>query len=475
MLPSGRSVVASGAVVLASVATLLMASAVAVARPNIVVVMTDDQDVASMRVMDDTRRLIGRHGVKFVNSYATTPLCCPSRATLHTGLYAHNHHVVANFGPRGGALGFSRLVRPRRTLAVRLHRAGYRTGYVGKYFNNPEYDGNFNVPRGWDRWVELTLGTTYKMYDFVLNANGRARSYGSSPHDYQTDVLARTALRFISRSARKPKPFFLMLGTVAPHRDGDRVGLSQNPLAAPRHLTRFDHARVRRSPSFNEHRVSDKPPFIRRPRLRKAQIRTLRAYYRSRLESLLAVDDAVERIVHRLRRTRERHNTVLIFTSDNGYLLGEHRLTYKARAYEESAAVPLLMRGPRIPRNKRRTQIVGNVDLAPTILDLARGHRADMDGRSLLPLARNPHKARGRDLLIEIFGGSDVATKPFDAVRSRHYVLIDYRGRAGELYDLAKDPFQLHNRFRARRYRDVRRQLRSRLKALEDCRGARCR
>jgi N-acetylglucosamine-6-sulfatase len=410
-----------------------------------------------------------------VNSYVTTPICCPSRATFHTGLYAHNQHVVANFGPRGGALGFSRLVKPRQTLAVRLHRAGYRTGYVGKYLNNPEYDGNFNVPRGWDRWFELTLGTTYKMYDFVLNANGRARSYGSSPHDYQTDVLARTALRFISRSARKSKPFFLMLGTVAPHDDGHREGLSQNPLAAPRHLTRFDHASIRRSPSFNERDVSDKPRFIRRRPLRKREKRAIRAHYRSRLESLLAVDDAVERILHRLRRTGERRHTVVIYTSDNGYLLGEHRLTAKARAYEEAAAVPLLMRGPPIPRHKRRTQIVGNVDLAPTILDLARGHRADMDGRSLLPLARNPHKGQGRDLLIELFRASGVRPKPFEAVRSRRYVLIDYPGRAGELYDLAKDSFQLHNRYRDRRYRRVGRELRSRLKALEDCRGARCR
>jgi N-acetylglucosamine-6-sulfatase len=453
-------------------AVLLTPSAPAIARPNIVVVMTDDQDVASMRVMKHTRNLIQRHGTRFVNSYVTTPLCCPSRATFHTGLYTHNHHVVANDGPHGGAAGFSRLVDPGQTLAVRLRRAGYRTGYVGKYLNNPGGDGNFNIPLGWSRWFELTFGTTYQMYDFVLNANGRAQHYGHSPRDYQTDVLARKALRFLSRSAGR-RPFFLMFGTVAPHRDSSRDGATQNPLAAPRHSTRFNHAPMRRSPSFNERRVSDKPGFLRRPRLRKKQKRKIRAHYRSRLESLLAVDDAVARIGRRLRRTGERDDTVLIFTSDNGYLLGEHRLTAKGFAYEEAAGVPLLLRGPGIPRRERRTQVVGNVDLAPTILDLANGRSSDMDGRSLLPLARNPNKAQGRDLLIEVLKGSGY--RPLKAVRSgNNRVLVNHRGTPGELYDLAEDPFQLDNRYFRPAYRRIRRNLRVRLKKLADCHRRAC-
>jgi N-acetylglucosamine-6-sulfatase len=458
----------------ASLATLLIASAApstaTAARPNVVVLMTDDQDVASMRVMDDTRRLIGRRGVKFVNSYVTTPLCCPSRATFHTGRYTHNHRVVANEGSRGGSGGFSRLVRPGQTLAVRLRRAGYRTGYVGKYFNQAGADGGFNVPRGWSRWVEAI---NHRMYNFVLNANGRPQVYGTSRRDYQTDVLARKALRFLSSSARRRKPFFLMLGMVAPHGDPDRPGAKQNPLAAPRHRTRFDHTPLRRPPSFNERDVSDKPRFIRRPPLRRGEKREIRARYRSRLESLLAADDAVEHIVHRLRRTGERHETVLIFTSDNGFLLGEHRKHGKALAYEEAAAVPLLIRGPGIPRGKRRTQIVGNVDLAPTILDLAGRSWARMDGRSLLPLVRNPNKAQGRDLLIEMLKGG--GARPFKAIRSSRYLLVDHPGQVGELYDLARDPFQLHNRYRERPYRRVGRRLRSRLKVLAGCRRARCR
>jgi N-acetylglucosamine-6-sulfatase len=472
-LREARLLVLVGAAAVASSDALLRPSATAIARPNIVVVMTDDQDVASMRVMKHTRNLIQRRGTSFVNSYVTTPLCCPSRATFHTGRYTHNHRVVSNDGSRGGAAGFSRLVRPRQTLAVRMRRAGYRTGYVGKYLNNPGGDGYFNVPPGWNRWFEMTLGTTYRMYDFVLNANGRPQHYGRSPQDYQTDVLARKALRFVSRSARGRKPFFLMLGTVAPHRDHQRLGAKQNPLAAPRHSTRFNDARLRRSPSFNERRVSDKPRFIRRPKLSKSQKREIRAQYRSRLESLLAVDEAVARIGHRLRRTGERNETVLIFTSDNGYLLGEHRLTGKALPYEEAAGVPLLLRGPGIPRGVRRTQIVGNVDVAPTILDLANGSRARMDGRSLLPLVRDADKGHARDLLIEVLKGSGY--RPLKAVRSGDRVLVNHRGRAGELYDLGKDPFQLDNRYFHPAYRKSKRKLRARIRQLADCRRSRCR
>ena len=471
---TARPATPPGAVLVAALFLLAAGSAPtpALGAKNVVVVMTDDQDARSLRVMKHTRRLIARRGTKFVNAYVTTPKCCPSRATFHTGLYTHNHGVIANDGPRGGARGFNRTIRPAKTLAVRLKRAGYRTGYVGKYINNPEGDGIFNVPRGWDQWFEMVSGTTYRMYDYVVNANGQARRYGSSRRDYQTDVLARRAGRFITQSAGARRPFFLMLGTVAPHRDA-RLGWRGSPVAAPRHASRFRHSRMRRSPSFNERNMRDKPRFIRRPRMRKSRRREIRTHYRRRLASLLAVDDGVKRIVKRLRRAGELRTTVLLFTSDNGSLLGEHRLLGKGRAYEEATRVPLLLRGPGIPRGKRRTQIVGNVDLAPTILDISRGRRHGMDGRSLLPLARNPSKGRGRALLIEVLKGS--GDRPFRALRRGDYVLIDHRGPANELYDLDADPFQLVNRYKDPAYRPVRRELRPRLRALTNCRRRSCR
>jgi N-acetylglucosamine-6-sulfatase len=173
------------------------------------------------------------------------------------------------------------------------------------------------------------------------------------------------------------------------------------------------------------------------------------------------------------RRAGERNETVLIFTSDNGYLLGEHRLRAKGLPYEEAAAVPLLMRGPGIPRGRRRTQVVGNVDLAPTILDLAGGRRAGMDGRTLLPLIRNRNKAKGRGVLIEVLRGSGY--RPVRALRTRKYAFIDHRGSAAELYNMRRDPYQLASRYKQRPYRRAGRRLRSRVKVLAHCRRTRCR
>lgn len=452
----------------------------AAAAPNVVVVMTDDLDVASMHVMKSTRRLLARRGTTFVNSFVTTPLCCPSRSTFQTGLYAHNHGVPGNDPPQGGAEGFSHSVRPRQTLAVRLQKAGYRTGYVGKYLNNPGSDGHLNVPAGWNRWFEPAFGTTYQMYDYTVDFNGRVKSYGHSARDYQTDVLVRQSLRFISQSSKRRKPFFLMLGTVAPHVDGQRRGASRNPLAAPRYDSRFEHAQLPRPPAFNERDVSDKPRFIRRPRLSHARKLEIRALYRSRLRSLLSVDDAVRNIVRRLKRTHELDDTVLIFTSDNGFLLGEHRLTGKALAYDESIGVPLLIRGPGLPRGQRRRQIVGNIDLAPTILDLAGAPRAHMDGSSLLPLIRHRRRDGRRNLLIEMLRGS--GHRPLRALRGEDYVLIKSArdrhrrlGPVGELYDLRRDPHEMVNRYRDDAYRDVKRKLSRQLRRLTGCRHRGCR
>ncbi|MFN8112796.1 MAG: sulfatase [Solirubrobacterales bacterium] len=457
-----------------------LAPATATARPNVVVVMTDDLDVASMHVLKDTRRLLAHRGTSFVNSFVTTPLCCPSRSTFMTGLYAHNHGVPGNDPPHGGAIGFDHAVSPKQTLAVRLQRAGYRTGYVGKYLNNPGSDGQLNIPPGWNRWFEPAFDTNYQMFDYAVDDNGRRKDYGHSPSDYQTDVLARHSLKFISESSKRRKPFFLMLGTIAPHADPKRRGKSRDPVAAPRYDSEFNHAPLPRPPAFNERNVKDKPRFIRRPRFNQARKRQIRAMYRSRLRSLLSVDDAVRNIVNQLKREHELNNTVLMFTSDNGFLMGEHRLTGKALPYDESIGVPLLIRGPGLPRGQRLSQIVGNIDLAPTILDLAGAPHGKMDGTTLLPLIRHPDRAGRRDLLIEMLKGSHRRT--FRGLRSEDYMLIKSArdrhrklGPVGELYDLNKDPHEMVNRYRDPSYRQVRRDLGHRLRRLTGCRRRGCR
>jgi N-acetylglucosamine-6-sulfatase len=422
------------------------------------VVMTDDQDVRSMRVMSTVKRQLAGRGTTFEDFFATFPLCCPSRVTYFTGQYAHNHGVVANSGPNGGYQAFD----DAGTLAPQMKRAGYSTAYIGKYLNG--YGGRGSspreVPRGWTDWRGLVDGGYYR---YQLNENGQIRSYGDSPSDYQTDVLADKAGSFIRRAARRARPFFLTLATQAPH-----TAAREAPPPAPRHRGRFRDAPLPTPPSFNERDVSDKPSFVRRRGLIDGELRQrLTKRYRGRLGSLLAVDDAVEKIVGQLRRSGEYRDTVIIYTSDNGYLQGEHRLTRKTYLYEESAGVPLMIRGPRIPVGATRSQVTGNIDLAPTILDLANATPGRvMDGRSLVPLARDPSAAAGRDILLE--------NRDSTAVRTRRLMYAEH-GQEEELYDLERDPFQLESRHDDPAYTAEEAQLAQRLHQLEDCRGSACR
>ena len=450
-------------------------------RPNVVVVMTDDQRIGDLSVMHKTRRLLKHGGTTFTNSFVTFSLCCPSRVTLLTGQYAHNHGVVANDPPHGGYPAYRRKVNQKHTLPVYLHRAGYRTGLVGKFLNSYGVANPRQIPRGWDSWQALTMGTEHFMYGYTLNSNGRLRRRDGSPSDYQTDVLSRRADRFVRQSSHRRRPFFLLFATGAPHEEPEGLVGShphRNPRPAPRDLNRFEHKRLPRPPSFNERKIRDKPPFLRPPRLSTAEKHSLLRLYRSRLESLLAVDDAVKRLVHTLRRTGELRRTVIIFTSDNGYMLGEHRHRGKELPYEESMRVPLIIRGPAFPKAARRSQLAANIDLAPTIVDLAHAPgRKRMDGISLLRFAGDPTRGRQRDILFE---RSAYEGRRFASVRTPRYVFTRYahtnRPRYGsEFYDLKRDPYELRNRAASPAYAQVRKVLLPLLRALRNCRRSGCR
>lgn len=437
-------------------------------RPNVVVVMMDDLDARSIRVMKTVKRGVARKGTTFRNFFATTPRCCPSRASFLTGQYSHNHGVR---GPRNLQTESFKRFKDRGTLPVSLDRAGYRTGYVGKYLNgygdkgaSPRY-----VPPGWDDWHSPAKGTATHQFDYVLSENGRLRRYGDRTRDYQTDVYARKAGSFISRGARGSRPFFLTVAPSAPHGERNVDGLRRDPRPAPRHRRRFEGKRLPKPPSFNEGNVRDKPSFVRKAdRLSGSEQRQLREEHQDRLASLLAVDDLVGAVLKRLRKTGELRRTVVMVTSDNGYLLGQHRLTKKSVLYEESVEVPLVVRGPGFPARKSRGQLTGNIDLAPTILDLAGAEPLrKLDGISLLPLARSGRKAAGRSLLLENALSS--------AVRTRRYVYAEHPRRERELYDLKRDPFQLRSRHRSRGHAEVRRNLARRLHELERCAGEECR
>ena len=450
--------------------------------PNVVVVLTDDQDAASLKVMKGVKRKLGNRGATFKNAFAVYPLCCPSRATLLTGQYPHNHGVLNNGGPDGGVNAFDESV----TLATALEEAGYRTGYFGKYLNGypalARDDPENAIPPGWNRWFGMVDAG---QYEWSINANGNLRKYGREPRDYQTDVLRKLGADFIhQRSGRNKPPFFLMVGTNAPHGEKGRKFADRNPRPAKRHVGTFESLRVPDVPSFNEADVSDKPPFLRVPRIKGKGRRELRDRYRGRLESLLSVDEMVTGLLAELRRRNELRNTLFIFTSDNGFLLGEHRLERKRLLYEESAQVPLVMRGPGVNRGADRKQLVGNIDLAPTIYD-ATGvnppNSLEPDGVSLLNVVDDPGAFVNRDLLLENFhiGSNDGVGK---AIRTPEAILIEQRVDGTthhELYDLdpdssGYDPYELENQYENPKYSGLRADLEDRLDEVRNCQGNQC-
>jgi arylsulfatase A-like enzyme len=444
-------------------------------RPNVVVLMTDDQTVESLRVMPNVKRLLVNRGAYFENSFVSFSLCCPSRATFLTGQYAHNHGVLSNELPNGG---YTKL-DGSSTLPVWLEKAGYSTIHLGKYLNGYGLRNPTEIPPGWTEWHGSVDPSSYEYYDYTLNENGTLVKYGSDPASYKTDVYADKAVEIIRRRAAEDAPFFLWVAFLAPHSGGpfgpNRPTLTALP--APRDRGRFASEPLPRPPSFNEADVSDKPPPIRhRPLLDARKIKEITERYRLRLESLLAVDDAVARIVDELDRSGELDNTLIIFTSDNGFFQGEHRIPVgKTAVYEPSTRVPLIIRGPGIRPGLELRQQVANIDLAPTIVGAADAHAGlPMDGRSLWPILGDPGVFWGRDLLHE-GEGRDSAQRTFTAVRTPRWIYTRYAYGADELYDLSQDPDELTNLTADPGAAGIRAELRGRLATLENCAAGECR
>ena len=454
-----------------ALATVPHASAQAPSRPNIVVIMTDDQTANSMRVLSKTRRLLGDRGATFLRSFASLPVCCPSRASFLTGQYAHNHGVLTNGPPQGG---YAKLDHTN-TLAVWLQNAGYNTVHLGKYLNGYGKADPTEVLPGWTEWHASVAASSWRYNTTTLNENGRLVRY---EREYKTDLYARKAVEIILRRAAQTKPFFLWVAFLAPHVGGPREpddpeGL-QTPAPAPRHHDYFASRRLPKPPGFNERNVSDKPVEIRRrPRLTREQVAALQEKYQQRLETLLAVDEAVARIVRALRETGELSDTLIVFTSDNGFFHGEHRVAQGKRLlYEPSIRVPLIMRGPGIPSGVRLSQPVANIDLAPTLVAAAGATaRRSMDGLSLLPLFVDPTTAFDRDLLIESAPGA----KSFAAIRTARYLYAEHASGERELYDLVQDGYQLKSLHGDPAYDAIEQDLAVRLAALRVCAGDTCR
>ena len=438
-------------------------------KPNILFVLTDDMRASDLRYMPETRKLLAGGGVKFTRAFVTNSLCCPSRATILRGQYTHNHQVLSNRLPLGGFDKFRSLELEDSTIATWLDDAGYDTMLIGKYFNG--YDNTTYVPQGWDEWHGY-LGDYVQSDTYRINENGQINTYDRSQiHD--TDLFADKAATFLESTAGGA-PFFMYLSTSAPHTPA---------LAAQRHQGMFSDVALPAPPSFNEVDVSDKPAWMRNtPSLTPEEVDKLQLRYRQRLRSLQSVDEMVGRLVGVLRQTGELSNTYIVFTSDNGLHLGEHRINKKKwTAYEEAIHVPLLVRGPGVPPGVSRSQMALNNDLAPTFASWASVTPPSfVDGRSLSPLlSTSPPPSWRSALLVEHWldenGDPYAATIPdYKAVRTGRYLFVRYATGEKELYDLSNDPYELkslHNTASA----ELKRRLASRLDALGSCAAQSCR
>jgi arylsulfatase A-like enzyme len=472
--PTAPGVPASGA---APEAGALTASAVG--RPNVVVIMSDDQTVEEMRVMPQTRNLIGSAGMTFRNSVVTYSLCCPSRATFLTGQYPHNHQVRSNGGTDGG---YAKLDHTN-TLAVWLQQAGYVTGHIGKYLNGYGEKDSTAIPPGYTEWYGSLGESAYDYYNYKVNQNGTVVSHGSSPDQYQSDFYTRKAVDFITRRGRTAaaggKPFYLFVTYLAPHwakaEEHDPTKI-ETAVPAPRHIGRFAGEVLPKSPAFNEADMSDKPASMRsRPLLTSTQKSDLQKAYRLRLESLLAVDEGVGSIIKALQNVGVLQNTVVVYTSDNGWFQGEHRIAFgKILPYEPAVKVPLLIRGPGIARNQQISAAVANVDLAPTIVATTGATaRRIMDGRSLWPLLQGQSSwgtPPGRYVMVEDSPLGSAATV-FWSIRQGKYVYTEYNNGDRELYDTGIDSAEVSSRHADPAYADVRKRLADHLAGMKTCVG----
>ena len=435
-------------------------------RPNIVFVLTDDLDYASAQKMPQIGSLLREGGTSFENAFVSHPICCPSRATALTGLYDHNHNVRGNSPPDGGFEKFLSEGHEEDSIAVGLQEGGYQTAFFGKYLNGyPGDEGPSHVPPGWDEWYGKLDGQ--QLYDYDINENGEVVSYGSEEEDFFTDVLSEKATDFVGRAAPEDQPFFAYVAPTAPHGPA---------TPAERHKGAFAEEEAPRPPSFNEEDVSDKPPPIRDAEpISDEEASNIDDYYRQRLESMLAVDEMVGAVIEELEAAGELENTYIFFTSDNGWFGGEHRMAEgKDRAYEESARVPLFVRGPGIAPGTEAEELALNTDFAPTFAELAglKGFKAD--GRSLLPLMRGEEPPLGWRSAVLLEGFVGKGDRVYEAVRTERYKYVEYGNGEEELYDLQNDPYELENAYEKVDPALVE-DLKGRLETLKECAGDGCR
>jgi arylsulfatase A-like enzyme len=355
---------------------------------------------------------------------------------------------------------------------------------LGKYLNGyPFPEDRSYVPVGWDEWYSSVKGSPFAGYRYTLNENGKQVDYnetGQGESQYMTDVLGKKAGDFMVRAAADNVPFFVYLSTYAPH---------EPVKPAPRHVALMPDLKAPQTASFNEADVADKPDGLRSdPLLSDDEIKTLDEEYRARVLTMLAVDEMIASLITVLQETGQLDNTYIIFTSDNGYHLGQHRLRAgKDVPYEEDIHVPFIIRGPGIePHTTLQGYITGNIDFAPTIAELAGVLPPEyVDGRSMVGLFHGERPLPGEwrsAYLLEFYGYNQADEDPNAAapqpnylgLRTPEYLYVEYQDGFIELYDLIADPYEMEN-IAATADQAILERLSAWLEALSNCTGGQCR
>lgn len=429
-------------------------------RPNLVLIVSDDQTSETlphtppvMPYLEDRMADPADHWVRFSKAYINTPLCCPSRSSILTGLYSHHTGVETNGG--GESLDES------STIATWLHAGGYRTAFFGKYLNLYPFNRGNYTPPGWDRWVAFKSPPNY--YGYSLIEDGVKVSYGSTAADYDVDVLASKASAFIGTQTAA-QPFFMVLAPFAPHIPS---------IPAPRYTDAFQGIAPTRLASFNEADVSDKPAWVQAlPTMTTADVTKEDTDRRHQLETMLAMDDAVHAVIDALTAKGVLDNTVVMYLSDNGYAYGEHRWWGKPCEYEQCIHVPMLVRYPQASSHVDN-RLVSNVDVAPTLAELA-GVTPPLaeDGVSLVPALNGTATGWRTGLLIHWVGDPGTCVTGFWAIRTRDYLYAELTTGERELYDIkgdngSADPQELDNRAGRPSYASVQAGLAAQLALLE--------
>jgi N-acetylglucosamine-6-sulfatase len=423
-------------------------------KPNVIFVLTDDLSWNLVPYMPQVQQM-QRTGATFSNYYVTDSLCCPSRASMFTGRFPHNTGVFTNNAPDGGFDVFRQRGGERTTFGTTLQQDGYRTAMMGKYLNGYQPRENIDgtgpyVPPGWNHWA--VAGNGYPEFNYDLNINGQVAHHGDQPGDYLTDVLARQGSEVIDQAAAARNSFAMEIATFAPH----------GPFTpAPRDAQSFPGLTAPRTPAFNNVDAAAPPPWLGPvPPLKPDAIQHIDEAFRKRVQSVQAVDAMIGRLRQELVAKGLDRNTYLVFGSDNGYHLGEHRLREgKQTAFDTDIRVPLIVTGPGVPPGSTIDQMTSNIDLAPTFTEIGgTAGPPGADGRSLLPLL---HGQRPRDwrssVLIEHHGPNQAADDPdrpqpgsgnppsYQAIRTPTELYAEYANGQREYYDTVNDPDQLHN------------------------------